>query len=39
LTSATRTLQLQNVFVDGHLAAYLRDRSENYVLRCLEVTE
>jgi len=30
---------LQNVFVDGQLAAYLRGRGETYVLRCLEVTE
>ena len=35
----TRNLVLQNVFVDAQLAAYLRDRSENYVLRCLEVME
>jgi len=35
----TRSLQLQNVFVDSQLASYLRDRSESYVLRCLEVTE
>ena len=35
----TRSLLLQNVFVDGQLAAYLRDRDETYVLRCLEVTE
>ena len=35
----TRSLLLQNVFVDCQLAAYLRDRGESYVLRCLEVTE
>jgi hypothetical protein len=35
----TRSLLLQNVFVDDQLAAYLRDRSENYVLRCLEVAQ
>lgn len=35
----TRSLLLQNVFVDTQLAAYLRDRGENYVLRCLEVME
>ena len=35
----TASLQLQNVFVDAQLAAYLRDREETYVLRCMEVTE
>ena len=35
----TRTLLLQNVFIDQQLSAYLRDRGETYVLRCLEVTE
>ncbi|MCK4303756.1 MAG: DUF1819 family protein [Candidatus Eisenbacteria sp.] len=35
----TRSLQLQNVFVDTQLAGYLRDRGETYVLRCMEVTE
>ncbi len=35
----TRSLLLQNVFVDPQLAAYLRDRGETYVLRCLEVME
>ena len=35
----TRSLQLQTVFVDAQLAAYLRDRGERYVLRCLEVME
>jgi hypothetical protein len=35
----TRTLLLQNVFIDQQLAAYLRDRGETYVLRCMEVAE
>ena len=35
----TRSLLLQSVFVDTQLAAYLRDRGETYVLRCLEVME
>ena len=35
----TRSLLLQNVFVDTELAAYLRDRDESYVLRCMEVME
>ena len=35
----TRSLLLQNVFVDFELATYLRDRGESYVLRCLEVME
>ena len=35
----TRSLLVQNVFVDAQLADYLRDRRETYVLRCLEVTE
>ena len=35
----TRSLLLQNVFVDTQLAAYLGDRGESYVLRCLEVME
>lgn len=35
----TRSLQIQTVFVDSQLAAYLRSRGESYVLRCLEVTE
>ncbi len=34
----TRSLLLQNVFVEEQLAAYLRDRGEHYVLRCMEVT-
>ena len=37
--SDTQNLLLQNVFVDPQLAAYLRDRGESYVLRCLEVAE
>lgn len=35
----TRSLIMQNVFVDEELATYLRGRSELYVLRCLEVAE
>ena len=35
----TRSLLLQNVFVDAPLAAYLRARGETYVLRCMEVAE
>lgn len=35
----TRSLLLQNVFVDAQLAAYLREHGETYVLRCLEVAE
>jgi hypothetical protein len=35
----TKSLLLQNVFVDTQLATYLRDHNENYVLRCLEVFE
>lgn len=35
----TRSLHMQNVFVDPQLAAHLRDRDESYVLRCLEVME
>lgn len=35
----TQTRRLQNVFVDGQLVRYLRDRGERYVLRCLEVAE
>jgi hypothetical protein len=35
----TRSRLLQNVFVDAQLAAYLRNRDETYVLRCLEVME
>ncbi len=35
----TRSLLLQNIFVDTELAAYLQDRGETYVLRCMEVTE
>jgi hypothetical protein len=35
----TRSLLMQNVFVDLQLAAYLRARGERYVLRCMEVAE
>jgi hypothetical protein len=35
----TRSLLMQNVFVDSQLASYLTDRGEAYVLRCMEVTE
>ena len=35
----TRSLHLQNVFVDTMLAGYLRDKGETYVLRCMEVTD
>lgn len=35
----TRSLLLQNVFVDAQLAACLRECAETYVLRCMEVTE
>lgn len=35
----TKSLELQNVFVDQQLASLLRERGETYVLRCLEVTE
>lgn len=35
----TRSLLLQTVFVDAQLSAYLRDRGETYVLRCMEVME
>lgn len=35
----TRSLLLQNVFVNVDLAAYLRGRGESYVLRCLAVME
>jgi len=35
----TRSLRLQNVFVDEQLASYLRDRGETYVVRCMEVME
>jgi hypothetical protein len=35
----TRSLILQNVFVDAQLASYLNSRGEAYVLRCMEVTE
>lgn len=35
----TRSLLLQNVYIDDQLRRYLRERGENYVLRCLEVME
>lgn len=35
----TRSLLLQTVFVDAQLDAYLKDRGETYVLRCLQVME
>jgi hypothetical protein len=35
----TRSLLLQTVFLDTQLAAYLRQRGESYVLRCMEVME
>jgi hypothetical protein len=35
----TRSLLLQNVFIDEQLAAYLRDHDETYVLRCMTVAE
>lgn len=35
----TRSLRIQNVFVDDQLVAYLRGLGERYVLRCMEVTE
>lgn len=35
----TRSLVLQNVFVEPPLSSYLRDRNESYALRCLEVAE
>jgi BrxA len=35
----TRSLVLQNVFVDNQLAAILRDQGETYILRCMEVSE
>lgn len=35
----TRSLILQNVFVDAQLASHLRSRGETYVLRCMEVAE
>jgi len=33
----TRSLLIQNVFVDDDVAAALRERDERYVLRCMEV--
>ncbi len=35
----TRSLIVQNVFVNEQLADGLRDRGETYVLRCMEVAE
>lgn len=35
----TRSLLLQNVFVDTQLAGYLREQGEVYVLRCMKVAE
>lgn len=35
----TRSLLLQNVYIDDQLRRYLRERGESYVLRCLEVME
>jgi len=35
----TRSLLLQNVFVDPEVAECLRAQGEHYVLRCMEVTE
>ena len=35
----TRTLLLQNVFVDTQLAGLLKDQGETYILRCMEVAE
>lgn len=35
----TRSLLLQNVFVDPELGCYLRARGESYALRCMEVME
>lgn len=35
----TRSLLLQNVFIDTSLSSYLQERGETYVRRCLEVAE
>ena len=35
----TKSLALQNVFLDPTLVSYLTDQDETYVLRCLKVTE
>ena len=35
----TRTLLLQNVFVDAQLVHCLQERGETYVLRCMQVAE
>ena len=37
--SDTKTLRLQNVFVDARLTTYLEERGEAYALRCLRVAE
>ncbi len=34
----TRSLTLQNVFIDDRLSSYLKEAGETYVLRCMEVT-
>ena len=36
---STRSMLIQNVFLDSRLADYLEDRGEHYVLRCMRVTE
>jgi hypothetical protein len=35
----SRSLMLQNVFIDDQLRHYLREKEEKYVLRCLEAME
>ena len=35
----TRSLLLQNVYIDAELSDYLEERGEHYVLRCLKVME
>lgn len=35
----TKSLKLQSVYLDPGLSAYLKDRSERYILRCMEVTQ
>ena len=35
----TRSLIVQNVFIDPRLKSYLKTQGDTYVLRCLEVTE
>ena len=34
----TRSLTLQNVFIDDQLSSYLEEAGETYVIRCMEVT-